>query len=164
MEEAALVSNRASVQLFLLADVSEGADVGQCKAEAELIFITHSAQREAAIFQADPAAIPVVAGLHGCVLQKAEVGVETEGGCPAKAALVGMPVAEQDAELIEILLEGGCADHARQRLHVSIAAANGVVAEVIVEERRARIDAMFLEVVIDIPFGIGLRAGLRAKA
>src|ERR1700746_3913549 len=92
------------VQAFLLADVSKRPDVGQGETEAELVFVADGSQGEAAVLDAESAAIPVVGGLHGAVLQEPEIGVEADRGGAAEAAFVGVTISQQQAELVEVLL------------------------------------------------------------
>src|SRR5512146_1014358 len=84
---------RQSEQPFLPSQGSKRSHVGQAERAAELVFIAHRAQRETAILEAQPAAIPVVAGLEGRILQEIQVHVETEVGSSAPAALVGIAIA-----------------------------------------------------------------------
>lgn len=57
------------IQPLLPSQIAERADIGQREAEPILVLVAHRSQRKAAVLQAQPAAIPVVAGLGGCELQ-----------------------------------------------------------------------------------------------
>src|SRR4029077_13120711 len=101
---------------------------------------------------------------HGGVLQEAEVGVESEGRGAAEGALVGGAVTEKHAELPYILLRGGRTYDSAERLHKGISATQREETKAVVQQRGAGIDAVLLEVVVDVPFGVGLRTGLHAQA
>src|SRR5579862_2470507 len=125
-----------SEQLFLAPKISEGADVGQGKVEAELVFVADRSQGEAAIFDTQAATVPVIGGLRRGVLQHAEVRIESQVGGSAESAFVGLSVAQQDAELIEDLLSGCCRSTAG-RQQICVPAADGVPAEAVVHKRSA---------------------------
>src|SRR5258705_7977441 len=92
----------ALVESFLPFHVSETSHVAQVKAETVLILVTHRTQCEAPIFHTDSAAIPVVAGLHGAVLQEPNVGIEAHRACSAQPALVGSTVRQQYPKLMKV--------------------------------------------------------------
>ena len=94
------------VEALLAFEVSKGGYIGQREGETELIFVSDQAQGEAAIFDAEAAAIPVVGGLRGGVLEESLVEVEAEAARAAEAALLRLAVAEQDAELVKVALAG----------------------------------------------------------
>src|SRR5215469_3966052 len=150
------------VEAFLFAEVTEGADVGEAEAKAELVFVADGAEGKAAVFEGDAAAVPVVGGLDSGVLQEAEVGVEAEARSATEAAFVGVAVSEQDPELVEILLYSTFAGQPRQGLDKGIAASEGEIPQAVVDQHGAGIGAAFFEVVIEIPLGIGLGAALHA--
>ena len=114
-----------SEQLFLAAEISERADVGQREIEAELVFVADRSQGKAAVFDAQAAAVPVVGGLHRRILQKAQIGVEAQVGRSTESTLVGLPVAEQHTELIERLLRRVRGSIAGRR-QICISATDGV--------------------------------------
>ena len=115
------------VEALLLAEVAEGADVGEAEAEAELVFVADGAEGEAAVFEGGAAAVPVVGGLDSGVLQEVEVGVEAEARGATETALVGVAVSKQDAELVEVLLHGTGAGQAGQGLDKGVAASEGEI-------------------------------------
>ncbi len=90
------------VKSLLPFHVSEASHIAQVKAEAVLILVTHRTECEAPIFHTDSAAIPVVARLHGAVLQKPDVSIEAHRACSAQAALVGSTVCQQDPKLMKV--------------------------------------------------------------
>src|SRR5205823_8966740 len=119
-------------EAFLAAQIAEGADVGQAEREADLVLIrADSAQGKAAIFHADADAAPVIAGLRGSILQPGEVGIPADAAGKADAALVGMAVAGEGAELVEDVRAGngiGDKDLAR-RVKKGMTAANKEIAQ-----------------------------------
>ena len=86
---------------FLTPQIPKSADIGEDKGEAKLIFVAHRTQSKAPVFHVRSAAIPIVRDLRRSVLQKAEVGVESDIGGTAEAALTRRTVSQQNAELIE---------------------------------------------------------------
>src|SRR4030095_12772793 len=86
--------SQPSEESFLPSQVPEGADVRQAEGEAKLVLVTDRAERETAIFEAEAAAVPVVGGLDGTVLQKAPVCVESKAGSSRKPSLVGIAIPE----------------------------------------------------------------------
>src|SRR3954471_3665135 len=86
---------------FLASHVPEAGNVCQGEGEAELVLVADGAEGEPAELHGDAAAIPVVAGLEGAVLQEFEVLVHADVGGGAQSALVGMSVADERAHLIE---------------------------------------------------------------
>ena len=58
-----------SVDLFLVPEISKGADVGNHKRDAELIFCSDLAKVDAAVFDGEAAAAAIVTGLDDLVLQ-----------------------------------------------------------------------------------------------
>src|SRR5438105_6731066 len=80
---------------------SEGADVGEREAEADLVFRPQRAQRGAAIFDAHSTAIPVVVALHSARLDHSAVSVDRCTECGAQALLVGVAVPQQPVVLAE---------------------------------------------------------------
>src|ERR1700746_264048 len=150
------------VEALLLAEVAEGADVGEAEAKAKLVFVADGAEGEAAVFEGGAAAVPVVGGLDSGVLQEAEIGVEAEARSATEAAFVGVAVSKQDAELVEILLYGTLAGQTGQGLDKGVAASEGEIPQTVVDQHGAGIGAAFFEIVIEIPLGIGLSTALHA--
>lgn len=93
---------RDLIKSFLPFHISEAANIAQVKAETILILVAHRTQREAAIFQTDTAAIPVVAGLHGAVLQETNVGIEAYCARATQPALIGRAVRQHDPILMKV--------------------------------------------------------------
>ena len=152
------------VEPFLALKVSECGDVGQGEGEAELIFVSDQAEGEAAIFDAESAAIPVVGGLRGLVLKESLIEVEAETRRAAEAALLGLPVSEQDSELVKVALAGdGFALGNIVGTQECVSAAEAERSVAIVYECGASIDTSGFQVVIEIPFGVGARACLDAQ-
>ena len=76
-----------------------------------------------------------------------------------------MAVTKQHPKLIEGLWSGWSAgENAAGRSQVCIAASNGVGAETIVHKGCAGIDATLLEIVIDVPLGLGSIGGLESQS
>ena len=75
-----------------------------------------------------------------------------------------MAIAEQDAKLMEILLSGSSRRESARDQQEGVAAAHGKLAEVIVHERSAAVDAALFEVIVKIPFRIRPGAGLNAQS
>src|SRR6267154_1135565 len=79
--------NREKLEdFFLVAEVSEGADVGDDEGHAQLIVRAHLAQSDAAIFEGDAAAFAIVADLRELVLQGAVGDVVADSGGDVEAA------------------------------------------------------------------------------
>src|ERR1700674_1072232 len=155
----------ASVQPFLPFEVAERSYICQRKRETILILVTHRSQREAPVFHAQSATVPVVTRLRRRILQRPIVRVKTEAAGGTQATLVELTVAKQHPKLVENILarrrrSHWSVDHAQK----GIASANGKWAVVVVHQCHAGIDAAGLEVVIEVPFGIGARAGFDAQA
>ncbi len=93
--------------MFLAAEVTEGADVGDDEGNAELVFGANGAEGEAAILEGNAATPAVVAELGDLILEEAaaEVVAEAEGAIPAAA--VELAIADQGADLIRARLEDG---------------------------------------------------------
>src|SRR5438552_825683 len=135
----------ALVEALLLAEVAEGADVGEAEAEAELVFVADGAEGEAAVFEGGAATVPVVGGLDSGVLQEVEVGVEAEARGATEAEFVGVAVSKQDAELVEILLYGTFAGQAGQGLDKGVAASDGEIPVPVVDQHGAGSGAALFE-------------------
>lgn len=93
---------RDLVESFLPFHISEAANIAQVKAETILILVAHRTEGEAAIFHTDTAAIPVVARLHGAVLQETNVGIEAHCACATESALIGGTVRQHDPILMKV--------------------------------------------------------------
>src|SRR5262249_24552515 len=150
---------RISEQAFLALQIAEGADVGQGKSEAVLVFIADRFEGETPVFEADAAAIPVVSGLHGCVLKYIELAVETDVRVGAPPSLGWTAIAELSAELIKQRLHAGrlaedvgnaerqrltgvgIGDHLARHLQIGMAGADKEVAEVKSGVKGAGVDA-----------------------
>src|SRR4029078_980160 len=107
----------------------------------------------------DAAAIPVVGGLHRRILQKTEVGVESQVGGSTESSFVRLSIAEQHTELIEHLLPGGWS--ITRRPEICISTTDGVLNEAIDHERGAGIDPDLLEIVVDVPLRFTPAGGLK---
>src|SRR5690242_8098023 len=93
--------------LFLMAEISEGADVGNDEGYAELIVGAHLAEGDTAIFERQAATFSVVADLHELVLQSAIRDVVADAGDGVEAATGFAAIAEEHADLIGERLENG---------------------------------------------------------
>ena len=98
-------------------------------------------------------------------MQEAKIGVKAEIGGAAESALVGISIAEQQTELIEALrASDGIGNQGFTRSpEISVPASQSKLANAIVHERNTGIDQALLEVVIEVPLGIGAGGGLNAK-
>src|SRR5208337_58724 len=93
------------------------------------------------------------------------VRVKTEAAGGTEATLVELTVTKQNPKLVEIARarrrrSQRIVDHAQK----GIASPNRKWAVAVIDQRRAGIDAAGLEVVVQIPFGVGTRAGFNAQA
>jgi hypothetical protein len=86
--------------LFLAAEVAEGADVGDGEGDAELVFRAHLAEDDAAVFEREATAVSVVGDLHDLVLQGAVLKVVAYAASEIKTFAVKAAVADQCANLI----------------------------------------------------------------
>src|SRR6478752_3873424 len=170
-----------SEQPLLAFQIAEGADIGQGKGEAVLVFIADGAEGEAAVFEAEPAAGPVIGGLGGGVLEQVEFAVEADVGGGAPAALGGAAVAELSADLVKKrrhaggLVEdvrnadrqgdagNGIDDDLAGHLQIGVAGAHEEVAEMEAGIERAGVDAAFLAVIVELPFQVAVGAGAYAE-
>src|SRR5579859_187357 len=92
---------------FLVAEISEGADVGDDEGHAELIVGAHLAESDTAVFQSEAAALAVVAELHQLILQRAVGDVVADAGGDIEAAARFAAIAGEDAHLIGKRLQDG---------------------------------------------------------
>src|SRR5579864_1673822 len=145
----------ALIQAFLPPQISEGADVGQAEGEAEQILVTHIGDGVAAIFESYSAAIPVVGGLCSGELQRFCSRIEAEAAGGAESAVGKPAIAQGHAELL--ILEGSGVG--LRNLQKGVPAADGERPDIVVDEKRALVDASELEVVVEVPFRIGVAAG-----
>src|SRR5258707_15399561 len=78
---------------FLVAKVSESADVGDYEGDAELIVGAHLAESKAAELESEAAAFAVVTDLHGLALQGAigDVVADAAGDVGAGGGFVAVP-------------------------------------------------------------------------
>src|SRR5947199_2480658 len=164
-----LCTNRDSCsrleQLLLPPQISKGPDIRQSEIKPELVLIPYRPQRKPAIFNAEPATIPVVSDLRRRVLQKSKVGVEPQIRCSAESRLIRVPIAKQNSKLVK------CACRRRRRrgrlltrrLQVRIPATNREFPKPIVHKCCAGADSPLLDVVIQIPFSLGPGRGLNAQ-
>src|SRR5580693_8465553 len=147
---------RRLIQPLLRTHAAETADVGQSKGEAEQVFGGHVGNRVAAIFHGHAAAIPVVCGLYADELQRPVVCVKAKTAGGTETALDGSSISQRGAKLIEM----GSLSRTRSQaclpgdLQDGIAAADGHLADVVVRQQGAGIDAIILEVVIQIPLRV----------
>ena len=149
-------------QSFRTTQVTQCPQIGQSKREAVLVLIAHRPERKAAKLHAHAAAIPVVGSLDGRVLQEIQICIESYISRGAESRLVGVPITEQETELIEALRRGDRIQEAclGREVKQSVARSHGKKANVIVHEDCAGIGLGLLEVVVDIPFDIGVCAAL----
>src|SRR5579872_6347914 len=92
----------ASEEAFGAAEVAGGADVGEGEVEAVGVFIADGAELVLAVLDGEAAAVPVVAGLDGGVLDGAEVDVDAGVGGEGEAGAVGVAEAAEDTHLFEV--------------------------------------------------------------
>src|ERR1035437_4259454 len=147
------------VQPLLPSEVAERSHVRQRKRETILILVAHRSQREAPVFQAQAATVPVISRLRRRILQRSMVRVKPEAAGGAQATLVELTVAKQHSKLVEIA-RACIVDYSQE----GIASPHGKWAVVIVHQRHAGIDATGLKVVVQVPLGVGARAGFDAQA
>src|SRR5882762_8954800 len=90
------------VKSFLPFHVSKASHIAQVEAETVLILVTHRTECEAPIFHANSTAIPVVARLHGAVLQKPDISIEAHRRGSAQSALVRSTIRQQYPKLMKV--------------------------------------------------------------
>src|ERR1700733_844025 len=152
------------IQPLLPLKIAKRSYIRQSKSEAILILVAHRSQRKAPVFQAQPATIPGITRLHRRKLQRPQICVETKAGSGAQAGLVELSVTQQHAKLMIIGGRRQWLSHERvNHPQESIAAPNRKRAIVVVDQRQARIDPSSLEVVIQIPLGVGARTGFNTQ-
>src|ERR1700737_278574 len=80
------------IDFFLMAEISEGADVGDYEGNAKLIVGAHLAESKAAVLESDAAALAVVADLHELFLQGAirEVVADASGDVEPAASFAAV--------------------------------------------------------------------------
>src|SRR5947209_10555315 len=88
-------------QPLLPLQIAERPNVCQGEGEAILVFVTHRSEREAAVFKADAAAVPVIGGLGGGVLQQIELAVKANVCRGAPAVFCRAAIAKLCAYLIK---------------------------------------------------------------
>ena len=97
--------------LFLPAQIPERSDVSNDQRHAKLIFRADRAERQAPVFQRDPAAGSVVADLHELILQDLLLDVIAESDRGIPPAAVHVAISDLGADLIrERLQNGGVVD------------------------------------------------------
>src|SRR5581483_10675519 len=154
-----LYSSVSSVlkQPLLPSQGPERPHIGQAEGEAELVFVSDGAQGEAAVFEAQPAAIPVIAGLESGVLQEALGDIEADIGGGADAALVGVSVSHDPAKLVELRgrRQGARDEDFSRHTQEGMASAYKKFANAQAGNRGAGVDAALARVVIQVPLQIG---------
>src|SRR5579859_6006238 len=100
-------SRKALEDAFLAAEITEGADVGNDEGGGKAVLRADLAEVDAAIFEGEAAAAPVVADLHELVLQGLVGEVVANPGSEIKTSARQVSVAEHGAKLVgEGLLKG----------------------------------------------------------
>src|SRR5208282_207306 len=161
---------------FRAPQIPQRPEICQRECETILVLVPYRTHGEAAEFEAYSATIPVVRGLHGSVLQKAQFRIEADIGSGTETLFARVTVTQQEPELVKklwpennIRVRGGIkrtstASAFTRSLEIGITAANRKRAEAIVGQNRTRIEAAAHEIIVDIPLHIGSRAGLNAQA
>src|SRR5690348_6606329 len=90
-----------------MAEIPEGADVGNDEGYPELIIGAYLAESKAAIFESEAAAFAIVADLHELALQGAVGDVVADASGDVEAATGFAAIAEEHADLIGERLENG---------------------------------------------------------
>src|SRR5580692_2381813 len=170
-------TERVLVEPFLAAEIAERAYVRQSESEAEQILVAHICDGIAAIFHRDAAAIPVVGGLRGSELQLPCFRIETHAGSSAESGASQPAEAQRHAELVELagwlrrgsrtaspLRLGERRTDRLRNLQKRIPTPDGKGSQVVVDQQGAGVDTAQLEVVIEIPFCVGIAAGGNPKA
>src|SRR5579864_9132963 len=145
--------------------IAKRANVRKRKGEAILAFIADIVgQFEAAVFDHEPATVPVVGDLSRSVLQLIDVRIETQVDRTAKAGFIGATVAEHRAQLVEFLRNRhAVGNRARRNLprHVQGSGAGDHCegADLAIEQHGAGIYPADLEVVVRIPLELVASAG-----
>ena len=112
--------------MFLAAEVSEAADVGDDEGGGEAVFCADLAEVDAAVFEGEAAAVAVVADLDELALEGFVGEVVADAGSEVEAFAGEVAVADQGADLVrEGLFEG---DEARRRSEWEIGL-DGIVVE-----------------------------------
>src|SRR6202790_945682 len=96
-----------SEDFFLVAEISEGADISDDEGDAELIIGAHLAKLDTSIFESEAATFAVVADLHELILQRAIGDVVADAGGKVEAAPRFTAVAREQAHLIRERLKNG---------------------------------------------------------
>src|SRR5215470_787141 len=160
----------ALIQSFLFTEIAERDDVGETEGEAEQILVPHIGDGVAPIFQRDSAAVPIVGCLSGRELQLSGLGIDAEAAGGAQPAARQAAIANRYAKLLELAgdlvglrwsaLALCQAWGSRLRdLQVRVTGSEGEWSRVVVEKQGAGIDAFQLEVIVEVPLGIGAASG-----
>ncbi len=112
------------------------------------------------------AAVPVVAGLRGCILQIIEVLVDSEADAGARALLVGVTIAEKDTVLVKIRRRSDPGRIRRKNARYAeehVASADEDVSDSVIDECGAGVDRSQAGVVVEFPLNIGVGRRLDAE-
>lgn len=173
-----MVAAQSSVQAFLSPQVSERTDVGQSEGEAEKIFIAHIGNGVAAVLEGNAATIPVISGLAAGELQLPEFGIKANAASRTESPARKAAVTQRNAKLLKLARDlagvrsGPALAFAQawrrciglRNLQKGMSATESEGAEIVVHQQRAGIDPAQLEVVVHIPFCVGMAAGIDAQA
>src|SRR5438045_6398374 len=108
-------TDRRLENALLAAQISEGSNVRDDEGHAELIVVAHLPQRDAAVFEGEPAARAVVADLHQLVLPGIVDEVVAQPSGEVEAATRFSAIADEHANLIGEWLEDGVGEDAEMR-------------------------------------------------
>src|SRR5271163_499775 len=92
---------------FLVAEIAEGADVGDDEGDAELVFCADLAEGDAAVFDGEAAAVAVVADLDELVLQGLVGEIVADAGGEVEAGAGFAAIADEGAHLVGKRLKDG---------------------------------------------------------